>query len=340
MNPNDSLSDLIAGAAKKSGENSSRLSRWKPAIRWMVVLIVLVFLGLTIQRAVRDIQANQDQLDFSRIRFVPILAGIGFYMLGLFPAAISWLQTLSSFNQKVPVKHALDAYFVGHLGKYVPGKAMVIILRAGKLMPHGVELKPTIVSIFVETLTSLATGAVLGYTLILFLKPPDWMFWSALLCIPAAMMFLVPHTFKSVLTILAKSRIGKMPRRVSEAFTWKMMARTCAWMALGWVLHGLATWSILNGIYPNDSANAIRSLPICIASNALGAVAGFASMLPGGAVVRELVNTWLLSSIVPQPVALIASVAFRVCNLLAELIVIGSIHGIARRARTNSTNSA
>ena len=55
----------------------------------------------------------------------------------------------------------------------------------------------------------------------------------------------------------------------------------------------------------------------------LGAVVGFVSMLPGGAGVRELVITWLLSSIVPQPIALFAAIAFRIANLLAEFLVVG-----------------
>ena len=48
-------------------------------------------------------------------------------------------------------------------------------------------------------------------------------------------------------------------------------------------------------------------------------------MLPGGAVIRELVITWLLSSIVPQPIALFAAIAFRIANLIAEFLVVGLV---------------
>jgi len=330
-NSNEPLSQFIAASSKRNEGSQSRLARAKPVLKWIVILIVFVFLGLTIQRAVRDVQANQEHLDFAKMKPAWILLGTGFYIFGLFPASLSWLQTLWAFKQDISAKIALHAYFLGHLGKYVPGKAMVIVLRAGKLLPHGVELKPTIVSIFVETLTSIAMGAVLGCSLLLFQKPPAWMFWSAILCIPAAILFLIPHTFRTVLTILAKSRIGKMPRSVSEAFTWRMMGRTCSWMLLGWILHGMATWFILQGIYPQGSFSVAHTIPVCIAANALGAVVGFASMLPGGAVVRELVITWLLSTIVPQPVALVSAIAFRVCNLIAELVTIAWFSLLARR---------
>jgi uncharacterized membrane protein YbhN (UPF0104 family) len=57
----------------------------------------------------------------------------------------------------------------------------------------------------------------------------------------------------------------------------------------------------------------------------LGAVAGFASMLPGGAVVREVVITWLLAPLVGQPIALLAAVVIRLANLAGECLIISAV---------------
>ena len=125
-----------------------------------------------------------------------------------------------------------------------------------------------------------------------------------------------------------------MPRSVSEAFTWRMMLSTCAWMALGWLIHGTAAWLVLSGIQPTPSLWTVHAWTSCVAAVSLGSVVGFASMLPGGAVIRELVITWLLSHIVPQPIALLAAIAFRVANLLAEFLVVGGISLVKGKAAT------
>jgi hypothetical protein len=54
----------------------------------------------------------------------------------------------------------------------------------------------------------------------------------------------------------------------------------------------------------------------------LGALAGFLSMLPGGALARELASIWILLSIVPEPIALIATVVVRITSIIAELSMI------------------
>ncbi len=310
---------------EKKKDEPNPFSRWKPIAKWGIAILVLLFLVLTIRKAYEDVLLHREHLDFSAMDFRWLLLGVLAYAIGMFPAAIAWLQTLSSFGQKVPRWIGLHAYFIGHLGKYVPGKAMVIVLRVGRLAPLGIEIKPTVVAIFVETLTSVAVGSIIGCLFLFFAPefPPGWMVLLSAICIPCSLLFLLPHTFRAILAILAKSKIGRMPKSVSEAFTWTMMIRTCAWMALGWLIHGTAGWLVLCGIQSNPGLATFQAWAACVSAISLGAVVGFASMLPGGAVIRELVITWLLSSIVPQPIALFAAIAFRIANLIAEFLVVG-----------------
>jgi glycosyltransferase 2 family protein len=315
-------------SAKKKepkSEEPSLLDRLKPAIKLAIVVVVLVFLVLTIRKAFLDVMEHREHLNFSAMDWRWLLLGLLAYVVGMMPASIAWLQTLRAFGETVPLWVGLHAYFLGHLGKYVPGKAMVLVLRVGRLAPHGIGIKPTIVSIFVETFTSVAVGSILGCLLLFFGPqfPPTWMVTCAVICIPCSLIFLLPHTFRLVLTFLAKSKIGRMPRSVGDAFTWRLMMRTCAWMLLGWILHGTAGWLVLSGIQSTPGLWTFQAWAVCVSAVSLGAVAGFASMLPGGAVIRELVITWLLSSIVPQPIALFAAIAFRIANLIAEFLVVG-----------------
>ena len=183
---------------EKKTEELSWLMRSKPILKWLIVLVVVAFLILTIRKAYLDVLENREHLNFSAMDWRWLLAGVLAYMIGMMPAAAAWLQTLRAFGQNVPFWFGLHTYFLGHLGKYVPGKAMVIVMRVGRLAPLGIEIKPTVVSIFVETLTSIAVGAIVGSVFIFFAPefPPAWMVAGAAICIPCSMLLLLHIRFE------------------------------------------------------------------------------------------------------------------------------------------------
>ena len=47
---------------------------------------------------------------------------------------------------------ALRAYVVSHLGKYVPGKAMVVVIRTALVVPFGARASTAAIATFYETL--------------------------------------------------------------------------------------------------------------------------------------------------------------------------------------------
>ena len=63
-------------------------------------------------------------------RHIPAFSWIvlcaGLYLLSLLPEGVFWRKALVDLGQNVSWTNSLAAYYIGHLGKYVPGKAMVI----------------------------------------------------------------------------------------------------------------------------------------------------------------------------------------------------------------------
>ena len=53
------------------------------------------------------------------------------------------------------------AYLVSHLGKYVPGKAMVVVMCAGMSVPFGAGAATAAIATFYETLVMMASGGLL-----------------------------------------------------------------------------------------------------------------------------------------------------------------------------------
>lgn len=301
------------------------------AVRIGIVIIVLLFLAITLNRAWQDLQSNRFHERWSSLDARWIAASVAMTMVAMLPAAIGWLQTLASFRQEVPWAIGMHAYLLGHLGKYVPGKAMVLILRVGRIRPYGVEVKPAIVSVFVETLTSVGIGAILGASILIAMQPPWWIIGLSIGCIVGASIPLVPEVFRTVIRIVSKSKIGRMPPHVAQAITWPMMIRTCGWMLLGWLMHGTACWFMLCGLVHEPELLSIHAWFICVGAISLGAVAGFFSMLPGGAIVRELAITWLLATIVSHSDALGLAIVLRVSTLVAELLNVAIVSVVKAR---------
>ena len=53
------------------------------------------------------------------------------------PAACSTSGSSAPARRRSALVPALRAYLVSHLGKYVPGKAMVVVMRSGMVVPFG-----------------------------------------------------------------------------------------------------------------------------------------------------------------------------------------------------------
>ena len=86
----------------------------------------------------------------------------GLYMLGMLPAACYWQRVLVHAGQQVSFTDALRAYYVSQLGKYVPGKLMVIVIRHNLVRSVATETTVITASVFFETLSVLAVGAAVS----------------------------------------------------------------------------------------------------------------------------------------------------------------------------------
>src|SRR5690606_29869902 len=103
------------------------------------------------------------------VRFPWMLAAGAFYVLGLVPMAWFWWRTLGALGQPAPWPATLRGYFVGHLGKYVPGKAMALILRVAAVKRWVPSMRVALVSTTLETLMMMAVGALLAAAISLLL---------------------------------------------------------------------------------------------------------------------------------------------------------------------------
>jgi hypothetical protein len=265
-----------------------------------------------------------------------VLSGV-LYLLGMLFAGLFWHRVLHDLGQRPRLGETLRAYFIGHLGKYVPGKAMVVILRAGLLSGPRVDPAAAAAAVFVETLTMMAVGTAMGAAIVAWLFPAErFLFWGAM---GMTLVSLVP-TFPPVFR-LAVRLVGL--RKWSPAAVEKILGLGGGTLVWGWALNvpawlllGLSLWATLRGI-GLEGLEPLGQLPEYTCCVSLATVAGILSMIPGGLGARDAALALLIETLLPQihaaspaaghlalaasPQALVASVMLRVVVLAAEAVL-------------------
>jgi hypothetical protein len=99
-----------------------------------------------------------------------VAAGV-LYLLGIGTSAVYWRRLLLRLGQRLPALAAARAYYVSHLGKYLPGKAWSVLLRVSLARGPGVRLGVAGLTAFYEVLTTMASGALMAAVLFALLMP-------------------------------------------------------------------------------------------------------------------------------------------------------------------------
>jgi hypothetical protein len=303
------------------------LRRAWPVLKLVLILAVLASVGWQLARDARH-------LDLHELALRPgWLAASGLlYLTGLGFSAWFWFHLLRTFGQRPAPLAALRAYYLGHLGKYLPGKAWALLMRGTVVRGPEVRLGVAILSAFYEVLTTMAAGALLAAVLFVW-QPPEGtpLAWDpvliGLLLLALVGVPLLPGVFNRLVARLAARfqtmESFRLPRLRSPTLLLGLTMTAC-----GWALLGVSLWALLQAILPTTETLTLSVWGRCTAMVGLAYVAGFlAFFLPGGVGLRELILLALLPPLLSaqdvasaKGVAAVAVVLLRLVWTAAELL--------------------
>jgi glycosyltransferase 2 family protein len=324
------------------------------ALKLLIVVVVVWCIRGTLVDALRELTKGIFRFD---VRWLAAAGAL--YLLGTLLCGIFWYRTLVALGQNVSLARALRAYYIGHLGKYVPGKAMVVVLRAGLVRGEGVDTALAAASVFFETLTMMAVGAMLSAAVVAV-----WFRGQTLLLVAALGMMLVaglptlPPVFRRLARLVGVGRNNPSVVAKLGDLGYGTMLQGWVLTAVGWVVLGLSLWAVLKScnetgadvtgrdgstqyhsksavpevhlkpLFWTDAAktNPFAELPIYTAAVSSATVAGFLSFVPGGAVVREAVLTEMMVPSLGNALAVASAVLLRMTGLVAELLISGILY--------------
>lgn len=315
------------------------ISLAKLAVKCVLGALVLWAVGRQILQTWNDFRAKGGgfTIDPKWVAAAGVLYLAGLCLCGLFYDRILRLGV-----SPIALVPALRAYLVSHLGKYVPGKAMVVVMRVTMSTPYGARASTAAYATFYETFVMMAAGAIvatLGYAassdsaraISLASGPIDHI--ALLPCSLALAVLFVVLIHPRVFTLLAKGFSTPFPAISADAmpaFSTGLLITGLLLTGLAWLLLGLSQVAVIRSITPQPIR--MEAMPPIIACVALATVAGFVvAIFPGGLVIREGIIMAALAPAVGNSVAVVAAIGLRLTWIAAELAAAACLMPIRMR---------
>ena len=308
--------------------------RWRAPLLLAAKLAIAAVVIVAAWGAVRD---AWDELASRGLTFdcgLALASGVAL-IVGLAPMAWYWRRTLEALGEPAPLWPSMAAYYISQIGKYAPGKGMVVIVRVQQMLAHGGRGRTIAACVFYETLTLMAAGAVLSALLIWTELPEETP--SRRLLIWLSVGFAV-GCFLPTTPPVARWLIGRLapPREASEGEVLRGITPLLAlegWIAslASWFGLGVSTWLAAWSVGASDWDD-YRLASLWVLAAALPVVGGFVSLLPAGILVREGLILTLLSRHLGEPGALATAIAVRLIWVVSECVFCAIVFACSRRA--------
>jgi len=317
-------------------KNNNQLTKQtlKRLLKLSVFLLVVFMIKQTVEKSYLEFEEADLGLDSLSIK--PIMLSACLYCLGLTCFAFMWHRVLHVLKQHPTGTESLGSYFISQLGKYVPGKALVVVIRSERVQSERTALSPAVIGVFIETLAMMAVGAVFGGLLIIcfgYEESDTKIIWISGALAMTAGVPSIPPVFRAVIGVLSQKKLGESLSQYVANVKLRTMFPCWSIAVIGWLFLGGSMVACLHAI-PTEVLNAQYSLedyPIVTASVALAMVAGFVSLIPGGAGVREYIILTLLAGPYGVVAATVVAVLLRLIWLSSEVLLASGFFILMKR---------
>lgn len=290
---------------------------------WLALktLLVIAILGGVIRYFVRILSDGSFESDRIDLRYEWLLPAGLLYLLAHCCWATFWIRLLRGQGVAVSWYEGFRAYFVSQFGKYVPGKAMVILLRVGMLGSPGTKLAVGITATY-ETLTSMAAGALIGVLLLPYAGVlPANVSGNLVLLAGVATLPIALGVLNRIAARLAARRRDPDARPLPSPSLF-LLGQGLLHGACGWCLLGLSLGFVIESAGPDRPEWNGSTYLGDLAAVCLSYVLGFIVLVaPGGIGVRELVLQQALTARFPGPSAVVIVLVLRLTWTMAELMI-------------------
>lgn len=242
-------------------------------------------------------------------------------LVGVATTGLVWSLALARCGHPVPVGEAAPIFFMGQIGKYLPGSVWSFGAVAVMLRRQAVPVSTSIASSLLFLVLHFAPGLVLTGALVLD-RQTRLPAWSGALIALAGLALLTPQILRPTCRLL--NRGG------SFEWSWTDSLAIGATMAFVWSVYTVA-------LVLTVSHDSVASAPTVMAAFVLAFAAGVAiPFAPAGVGVRESVLIYLLSPSLGFEVAAAVALLSRVTHTVADVVLATASAAWTRRPTARS----
>jgi uncharacterized membrane protein YbhN (UPF0104 family) len=291
------------------------------------IVIGAAGLAFVVHRIVRDRAEIADALSSARLGW--LVAGGGTGLIAMTLIGINWLTILHRAGAAAPWRHGMSWFFVGQLGKYVPGGIWPVVGQAELARrsgtTRGIAYSSTAMSMVATFLGAATVAAVTG-----LIAPVDGRL------LPTAIGVALVAGFVALTTPMIRSALDRAAHRVTRRelrlpdarwFTLLVARHVPVWVSFA----GMSVFAAVALGVDLDAELVVELIFVTCVSW----MAGFVIVgVPGGLGVREAVFISMTTALLGAGVAVSAAVLSRVVSIAVDLGGAALSVALARTAPT------
>jgi uncharacterized membrane protein YbhN (UPF0104 family) len=300
-------------------------------------LAVLIFVGRHGYKLWLDVNRQPLRLNWGWLTLATV-ASVAMWL----PSVWYWRKLISSFGFSPTWTQVVRAHYCGQLGKYLPGKAAVIVIRTALIGASGVPAPAAALTVTVESVTYMWAGTLLAILLYPSLAPhlPAEIamavadpFWRAgllilVLCAGFAGMAALLRSYQRLNALFRRQMIDARPEVAASSPVRTTVIGVVVFLAAWWI-QGLTLGLMIQAVSPDPVS--WGDWPFWTGTAAVAVVGGFVAIFtPGGLGVREGLLMELLAPQLGPHEAVLVAVLLRGAALAGEILVAGALYyGVA-----------
>jgi hypothetical protein len=295
-------------------------------LKWAVVVIAVGLGAWTI-----DGEWNQVHHALLRIGLLASFEALLVLLVMQFATLRQWQALLAGLGSPLRTRTAGRIFFIGQLGKYIPGSVWPVLTQMELGARANVPRSRSAGASILTMILSLASGLLVAAATLPFAHYSadyDWVF----VFVPVILVCLYPRVLNPLLNWLFK--VTKRPG-LDQPITLTVLSKALAWSLLAWLANGVQIWILAEKL----GAPAGRTIPIALGGYALAWCVGFVIIFaPAGAGFRDGLLALFLAPVLAHSPALAVALVSRAVNTISDLLVAGA--AAFRRPRPSSREAA
>jgi glycosyltransferase 2 family protein len=325
----DPAVDQAGSAGPAPGPRAARLLRvWavterllgSRAVRWGFVVLALVLCGYWLAGHWASVASA-----LGRMGFLVVAAALLSVLAALLATLEEWRLLLAGLGSALSRRTAARIFFIGQLGKYLPGAIWPVLAVMELGTAHQVPRHRSASASMLTMLLSLFAALLMALVTLPFVARSTsyrWVFLAA----PLLLVCLQPKVLNRILAWLL--RLARRPS-LEQPLAGRTIAAVLAWSLFSWACFGLQIWLLATRL----GAPYGRTALLAAGGFAFAWSVGFVMPVPAGAGIRDVLLVALLGPVIGAGPAAATALVSRAVTTAGDLITAGAAAGFGRGIR-------